>query len=176
MELKKIRNNAITFDYDGTLDDHFGGHEINPFKKETRDFVKRLIRRGYEISIVTRRYGPDHKNLGIGNEHLKVWETAAELGIPRERVFFTNREWKYSTIQTIGACMHIDDDDKEQYWIERHLPDVKMVLVGSKNWEESIISKIEEHDSIQIWLQNEKNIIKLGLIIATILLTVLLFV
>lgn len=169
----QVKNNVISFDLDGTLDDHFDGVN-NPYKKETRELVKRLIRRGYEVYIITRRYGPEKSSMGIGNEHLKVWEVAEELGVPKNRITFTNREWKYSFVESVGACMHIDDDDREKYWIERHLPEVKMIWLGNDDWKQELISKIEEHDHVQIWFQNERNMVKVGVAIALILMTMLL--
>lgn len=169
-----IKENTISFDFDGTLDHHFGNGDKNPFIKDTRDYVLRLIRRGYDVHIITRRYGPENSQMGLINEHEKVWKVAKELGIPKNNIIFTNRKWKYSFIESIGACMHIDDDDREKYWIERHLPDVKMVWLGDTNWQKDLISKVEEHDAINIWVKNEKNIIKLGICIAVLLLTILL--
>lgn len=170
-----IKNNIVSFDLDGTLDHHFGNGEKNPYIKETRDFVLRLIRRGYEVYIVTRRYGPEYSKSGIGNEHLKVYEVAEELGIPKSRVIFTNRKWKYSTIDSIGACMHVDDDEREKYWIERHLPNVEMVWLGDDDWSSKIIAKIETHDSFKIWIENEKNLFTLFLGVVVALTLALIF-
>lgn len=164
----QVKKNVISFDMDGTLDHHFDGAK-NPHLKETRDFVFRLIRRGYDVHIITRRYGPEKSHAGLGNEHLKVWEVANILGIPKDKIIFTNREWKYSFIKSIGACMHIDDDEREKYWVERHLPEVKMVWLEDSNWKDALISKIEEHDTVSIWIMSEDNITKLGVAIAIIL-------
>jgi hypothetical protein len=169
----EIKDDVISWDYDGTLDHHFGNGDKNPYLKETRDFVLRLIRRGYDVHIITRRYGPENSQMGLGNEHLKVWKTADELGIPRENIIFTNREWKYSFIESIGACMHIDDDEREKYWIERHLPEVEMVWLGDDNWKAKLISKIESHDPISIWMGNNKNIVKFGIALVITLLIIL---
>jgi hypothetical protein len=168
-----VKDNTISFDYDGTLDHHFGGHDKNPFLKEVRDFALRLKRRGYNIHIITRRYGPENSHMGLTNEHLEVWKTADILGVPRENIIFTNRKWKYSFIESIGACMHIDDDEREKYWIERHLPEVKMIWLGEEKWERELISKIEEHNATSIWIENERNIIALGICMAIILLGIL---
>lgn len=168
--MSNIKKNVISFDYDGTIDHHFGNGDKNPYLKQIRDYIKRLKRRGYEVYIITRRYGPENANLGLMNEHLKVLNTARELGIPEECVIFTNRKWKFSFIESIGACMHIDDDDREKYWIERHLPNVAMIWLGDKNWERKLIEEIDKHDHLQIWLNDEKNILALGIAVAIILL------
>jgi len=170
-----IKENVISFDFDGTISDHFGGNEKNPHQKEVRDFIFRLIRRGYDVYIITRRYGPENSNLGLINEHVDVWKTAAELGIPKDRVIFTNREWKYATIESVGACMHIDDDEREKYWIERHLPEVNMVWLGHNNWAEQIIYIIDEHDKLGIWIKNESNLLRIGVALIIILFMFFLF-
>lgn len=159
-----MKNNIISFDFDGTLNDHFGG-AINPLKKQTRDWVLRLKKRGYDIYIITRRYGPENKNMGKGNEHLVVWKVTDELGIPREKVIFANREWKHSFIEKINSCIHIDDDAEEKFWIEKYIPHVKMIWLEDKNWEQDLVSTIDKHDHMAIWLSNENNIAKLGLLL-----------
>lgn len=153
----QIKENTISCDFDGSLDDDFDG-TINPNKKKVKDFVSKLIRRGYYVYIITRRYGPENSSMGTIDEHLAVWKIAEELGIPKERVIFTNRKWKYSFIESIGACMHIDDDKREGYWIERHLPRVTMVCLEDNNWNEQIVDVITEHNKIGIWIQNKRNI------------------
>lgn len=167
------KDNIISCDFDGSLDDHFDG-AINHDKKEVRDFILRLIRRGYEVYIITRRYGPDNSSMGLIDEHLKVWKVAQELGIPKDRIIFTDRQWKYSFIDSIGACIHIDDDEREQFLIKGNLPDVKMIWLGHDNWPDKLIDTIEEHDKVGIWIGNEKNIIKIGIILIIILLTFIL--
>lgn len=172
--MSTVKNNIISWDYDGTLDHHFGGHGKNIHIKETRDYVIRLIRRGYKVFIITRRYGPENSNMGLKNEHLQVWKTADELGISRKNIIFTNREWKYSFIKSIGACMHIDDDEREKYWIERHLPGVKMIWLENPMWENELISVIDSHDSFKIWFGNSKNVLKLGIYLILALFAALL--
>lgn len=169
-----MKNNIISFDFDGTLNDHFGG-EVVEYKKITRDWVKRLMRRGYEVYIITRRYGPENSHKGKTNEHLIVWEIASQLGIPKNRIIFTNREWKYTQIENIGSGIHIDDDAHEKYWLERHAPEVKVIHLEESDWESQLISKLETHDPFKIWLSNEGNLAKLGLIIGSALLFLKLF-
>lgn len=168
-----VENNIISFDFDGTIDDFFGGQE-NPNKEQIRDFIKTLIIRGYDVHIITRRYGPENPKFGAGMEHVKVLKIAEELGIPRNKIIFTNREWKHSHIKSIGACMHVDDDIEEKNHIEKNIPHVKMVWLGHENWSKELIAKIDTHDQIKIWFNNEKNIIKLGIVLAITLLSIFL--
>jgi len=170
----KIKKNTLSCDFDGTINDHFNG-EKNPHKYEVRDTLKRLLKRGYDVYIVTRRFGPENSEQGLTNEHLKVWEVADELGISRDKIIFTNRKWKFSTIQSIGAFMHIDDDLEEMAWLQKNAPDVIQVWLGEETWKDIIINEIDTHDHISTWFANENNTILFGLMIAIILTTILLF-
>lgn len=167
-------NNIISFDYDGTLDDFYDGRD-NPHKKQVRDWAIRLIRRGYKIYIITRRYGPGFCKLGFGMEHIKVFALAQELGIPRERIIFTNREWKYRFVNSIGGFMHFDDDNEEIVLINQHTPHIIPVYLGNPGWEEKLVQKIEPNDHVKIWISNEKNLKRLGIALAIALSLFLLF-
>ena len=101
----------ISFDFDGTLVDEFGGHPINSQKDEVQGLVKKYISEGHEVIIITKRYGPENPHLGLKNEHLEVYELAKKLGI--ERVIFTNREWKFSYIINLGVNMHFENSEGE---------------------------------------------------------------
>ncbi len=169
------QKNVISFDMDGTIDDHFNDAGINPHKKIIRDWVLRLIRRGYDVHIITRRFDPDNSSRGITDEHVKVFKIAKELGISKDKVIFTNREWKYKHIESIGACIHIDDDEREKYWIDRHLPHTNMVWLGANNWEEQLIDEIDTHDPFKVWFSSEKNLLKFGLGLSITLLVFFLF-
>lgn len=151
-----MNNKTISFDFDGTIDDHFDG-VANPYIEKIRHYVLHFIKLGYDVNIITRRYGPHLSFFGQGSEHEKVWRVAATLGISRDKIFFTNREWKYATIAKINAFMHIDDDDREIYWIERHLPQVVPIYLGESGWENKIICTVEGHDNFKIWFNNKKS-------------------
>lgn len=101
----------ISFDFDGTLVDEFGGHPINSQKDEVQGLVKKYISEGHEVIIITKRYGPENPHLGLKNEHLEVYELAKKLGI--ERVIFTNREWKFSYIINLGVNIHFENSEGE---------------------------------------------------------------
>lgn len=101
----------ISFDFDGTLVDEFGGHPINSQKDEVQGLVKKYISEGHEVIIITKRYGPENPHLGLKNEHIEVYELAKKLGI--ERVIFTNREWKFSYIINLGVNMHFENSEGE---------------------------------------------------------------
>lgn len=103
-------NIKISFDFDGTLD-----------RKSIQNYAKELIEKGYEVWIVTARFGDNKKyqeffqtsiNVDITNNDLK--EVANSLGIPEERIHFTNMDDKWPFLKFHDDFLwHIDDD-----WIE----------------------------------------------------------
>jgi len=139
-----INNNIISFDFDGSLSDHHNG-DINIYKKTTQANAKLLISLGYEVHIVTRRYDHYNAQRGLVNEHLPVIQMAKELGIDNGNIHFTNRSWKYETIQKLGASVHIDDDNMELFWLERHCPGVKVFVVGPEDWQGNLLKHIEQN-------------------------------
>jgi len=101
----------ISFDFDGTLVDEFGGHPSNIQKDEVQGLAKKYLSEGHEVIIITKRFGPENADKGIKNEHLEVQELAKKLGI--ETIHFTNREMKFSYIINLGVDRHFENDDYE---------------------------------------------------------------
>ena len=101
----------ISFDFDGTLVDEFGGHPSNSQKDEVQGLAKKYLSEGHEVIIITKRFGPENSDKGIKNEHLEVQELAKKLGI--EKIYFTNREMKFSYIINLGVDRHFENDDYE---------------------------------------------------------------
>ena len=104
----------ISFDFDGTLDDEFGGQIINHQKEEIQELAKKYISEGHDVCIVTRRYDEEHKKLGVKNEHLVVYELAKKLGITD--INFTNREFKFSHLIRLGVDMHFENSEEEIHY------------------------------------------------------------
>jgi len=168
-----IKNSIVTFDFDGCISDYFGG-EINPRKSQIKDWIKRLIRRGYDIHIVTRRFGPYASSRGDGNEHVPVFAFADLVCIPHENVHFTDRDWKYGTIDKLESSIHLDDDITEQQLINKHLSWVTAICVEDKNWELQLINRLSKNDDIKIWISREEDYTKVLLFFA-ILFTIIVF-
>jgi len=101
----------ISFDFDGTLVDEFGGYPSNTQKDEIQGLVKKYLSEGHEVIIITKRFGPENADKGIKNEHLEVQELAKKLGI--ENIYFTNREMKFSYIINLGVDRHFENDNYE---------------------------------------------------------------
>lgn len=107
-------NKKISFDYDGTLDDHFNGI-VNENKLSVQQLLAELIEEGCDVYIITRRFGPENF------ESQKVFELLKTLNIPlsKEKIIFTNRAYKHLTIQNLKIDIHIDDDIVERELIDK---------------------------------------------------------
>jgi len=100
----------ISFDFDGVL-------ELN----HIQEYAKELVARKFEVWIVTSRFGDAELykkffsttiNVDLTNNDL--WNVAKELGIPKEKIYFTNMADKYHFFkENEGFIWHLDDD-----WIE----------------------------------------------------------
>jgi hypothetical protein len=128
----------ISFDFDGTLEDEFGGVPVNEQKLEIQSLAKRYISEGHDVMILTKRYGPENDDKGLKNEHLEVYNLAKELGI--EKVYFTNREMKFSHIIILQIDRHFENDDYEVNLINKVCVErghnCLVVPVEEKNWRE----------------------------------------
>ena len=121
----------VSFDFDNTLYHPFGynGSNSNDQMNDIQSLAKEYLRSGYDVFIVTKRYGPENRSLGLTNEHLLVYEIAFRLGIVLENVHFTNREMKFKTLLKLGINRHFEDDEYECDLIRNSN---KMLLEGSK--------------------------------------------
>jgi len=102
----KLNQSRFSFDFDGTLDDDFGG-ELNPQKDEIREICKYLVSKGKDVCIITKRYGPNWDR----GESEKVYSVASECGV--KKVYFTNRELKNSKISELGIQVHFENNEYE---------------------------------------------------------------
>jgi hypothetical protein len=128
----------ISFDFDGTLEDEFGGVPVNEQKLEIQSLAKRYISEGHDVMILTKRYGPENDYDRLKNEHLEVYNLAKELGI--EKVYFTNREMKFSHIIILQIDRHFENDDYEVNLINKVCVErghnCLVVPVEEQNWRE----------------------------------------
>ena len=126
----------ISFDFDGTLEDEFGGFPINEQKEEIQSLAKKYIDEGHEVMILTKRFGPEHSDKGLKNEYLVVYQLAEELGI--KEVNFTNRNMKFSYINKMGINVHFENDDYEVSLIRQSCKDCLVIPVEESNWRDLI--------------------------------------
>ena len=103
----------ISFDFDGTLS--FIDMDGKECMFHIQNFCKALVQEKiHEIFIITRRNSFDPQ------ETFEVFNLAARLGIKKENVIFTNREYKYGTIKQLDIHVHIDDDWDDIDRIHKH--------------------------------------------------------
>lgn len=127
----KIVESKISFDFDGTLDDDFGG-EPNPQKEEIQSICKKLIEQGKNVCIITKRYGPC---TGMG-ETDRVYKLANELGV--KEIHFTNRELKDKKIKELGIGCHFENSEYEVEVIREASPSTLVVHVESPYWRDLV--------------------------------------
>lgn len=130
-----------SFDFDGTL-------EHKPIQEYARELMGR---EEIEVWITTTRFGDDEKykrffdtttNVDLTNNDL--WDIAEDLGIPKERIHFTDMKDKWPYIKEMGFLWHIDDDWVENRQILSNTSTLAISSFNSPNWKhkcERIIKK-----------------------------------
>lgn len=99
--------NQVSFDFDSTLS-----------RVDVQDYARSLINKGYEVWILTSRFERCTDYLWYkGNVdphcHQDLYTVANELGIPDQRIIFTNMADKADTIlqrEDFNPIWHLDDD------------------------------------------------------------------
>lgn len=126
--MKKFK---VSFDFDGTLEIP----SITEYAKEL------MLCDDVEVWITTSRFGDDTKykkffktttNVDLTNNDL--WELAAEIGIPKERIHFTDMADKWRYIKEMNFLWHIDDDWVENRLILINTKTLAISSFGSPNW------------------------------------------
>ena len=101
MKIKKC-----SFDYDSTLS-----------VKSVQKFVKRLLKEGVEVWIVTSRPSKKFNSPNFNND---LYEVAKSLGIKKEHIHFTHYVDKWFFLKDRGFLFHLDDDTIELELLEEH--------------------------------------------------------
>jgi hypothetical protein len=93
----------VSFDFDGTLE-----------RESIQRYAKELVERGHEVWIVTSRFGDEERyktffmtTTPVGLTNADLFDIAAKLGIPRERVHFTDMDDKWPFFKFIMRCCGI---------------------------------------------------------------------
>jgi hypothetical protein len=100
--LSKDKFAKISIDYDDTLSTQRG-----------KDLARRLMNEGNDLYIVTRRYS---------TESYDVYRIAEQLGIPRDKVHFTQGRMKWQKLKELGIQRHIDNNPDEIADINKNAP------------------------------------------------------
>jgi hypothetical protein len=103
--MTKLADPKVSLDYNDTF--------TTPRGKE---LAKRLIAEGKDVHIVTRL-----------NDRARgaVTKAAAEVGIPANKVHFTNGELKWKTLKRLGIKTHYDNNQNEIDAIKANAPEIK---------------------------------------------------
>lgn len=107
----------ISFDWDSCL------AEIRQ-----QEIAKRFIENGDEVWIVTSR--PESDPIQANWSNKIVFSIAQKLGIPVERIIFTNYEDKWISLDRLSIDLHFDDDIIEIELIEENNIKCKGVLIS----------------------------------------------
>jgi hypothetical protein len=99
-----MEETPVSVDFDDTFNTEAG-----------KELVQKLIDNGVTVHIITRRQQSASK---------PVYDLAAEYGIPKDRVHFTNGKLKWEMIKILGIKKHIDNNPDELKAIKENLPDV----------------------------------------------------
>jgi len=123
----------ISFDFDSTLS-----------RKDVQSFVIDLITKGHEVWIVTSRCSTEAtlEIFGIDNyqyqrvekQNKKLFEVAEKVGIPKDRIVFTEHTDKIEYLKDKGFTVHVDDDPDELWAIIQSGDTCKVVNVEHSDW------------------------------------------
>jgi predicted ABC-type ATPase len=101
----------ISFDFDGTLS-----------LPSVQEFAKKLIKKGFNIKIVTTRL-----DKYLNQDLIRIKE---KLGI--DTVIYTNGEDKHYFMD--GIDLHFDNDDREIRLINRYSKGTETINITDKEW------------------------------------------
>ena len=99
----------ISVDFDKTLS-----------KNHVQNYIKRLISEGIEVWVTTARFDDEWVKIHSPyHNNDRLWEVVKKLGIPTERVHFTNMDLKSDYLVNKDFIFHLDDDAIELEFIEK---------------------------------------------------------
>ena len=117
----------VSFDYDGTLD-----------REDVQDYARALIARGVEVWVCTFRFKRAEDSPTVfwtEPEYNKaLFEVCDKLGIPRERIIFTEGNRKSDYINQHDFIWHIDDDWFVLKDIQKHCETIGVSVKGVGDW------------------------------------------
>jgi hypothetical protein len=113
----------ISFDFDSTLSE-----------EKNQKLAKKFIDDGHEVWITTTRMTSEKGKLKgfpwVITQNERLFEIAEKVGIPKDKIKFTEGEDKWKSLHTFD--IHFDDDDIEIELIEENLPNCCGVLMYKK--------------------------------------------
>ena len=117
----------VSFDFDGTLG-----------RKDVQKFAKELVAQGHEVWIVTSRCATEPALAKgwhwVERQNNELYAVADEVGIPRERIAFTEHVDKIEFLRGKEFVFHLDDDPDELMAILRDGEPCRPVNVDHMDW------------------------------------------
>jgi len=133
----------VSFDFDSTLTE-----------KDVFNYATELVNRGIEVWIVTSRFSREEyiKNFNrmldlSGNPvNADLFNIANHIGIPKDRIHFTNMQDKYNFFIGKDFIFHVDDDWVENELIIKHTQTVP-IDPHSTGWQDKCEKLLTEKDT-----------------------------
>ena len=96
----------VSFDFDGTLSN-----------KDVQSFAKQLVDDGHDVWIVTSRCATEPALAKgwhwIEKQNQELYDVAESVGIPKDKIVFTEHVDKIEFLADKGFLFHLDDDEHE---------------------------------------------------------------
>jgi hypothetical protein len=131
----------VSFDFDGVLS-----------RSALQDFARQLLAAGVDVWIVTMRFAT-HADMARHSDEAQVrWEgnddlfaVASRLGIPREKVVFTNGDWKSAAIRKERFVFHLDDCSDTLRHIRTHCRHTRAINCwNTTGWKDTCLERLNE--------------------------------
>jgi hypothetical protein len=122
----------VSFDFDGVLS-----------RLEVQQFARELLGAGLDVWIVTMRFATRDDLVRYHDDPDVVWEgnddlyaVASGLGISKQKIVFTNWEWKSAAIREQGFVWHLDDCPETLRHIRAHCRHTRAFRYGASRWKD----------------------------------------
>jgi len=134
--MKNKWKTKVSFEFDSTLD-----------LRVVQEYAKDLINRGLEVWIITSRYSTEEAiRINLHRDwNMDILKVAKELGIPNERIIYTNMELKSETIEGMDLLWHLDDDSIELDFINEGTQCVGVERGRKNDWRKECEKLIKEY-------------------------------
>ena len=118
-----LTKSDVSFDFDGVLDSEM-----------VQLYAQELVKRGLNVWIVTARYkaGTLYRPK-VGPLNADLYKIAKKVGIPEDRIIFTEMEPKWKFFKNKGFIFHLDDKFTELEPIGKYTETVP-INVGNSSW------------------------------------------
>lgn len=111
----------VTFDFDSTLS-----------RKEVQDYAESLIKKGFDVYVLTSRYDELHKHKYRHNPtNEDLYKVTDRIGIPRHKIRFTCMHPKSEYLFGTSVLWHLDDDFVEINSINKETETIGISVIGS---------------------------------------------